>query len=348
MRVQEPATRGDSGPLDQRKASHGVRLHINTGASCNNNCLFCMESDRAERFVRNSSIEPAQVRALLESHRGAEEVCFTSGEPTTNPRLAEYAAWSRELGYRCISVMTNGRMLSHVPTARALVEAGINRFNVSIHGHDAGLHDSLTRTPGSFAQTVRGLSVVKALARRSGLPVELHTSTVLNKRNLPHLAQIYVFLRGQGVDQVVFNAMEATGRAHVHFERLSPRYTELVDSFRSLLGQAGSTLHEKRVMAFLVDVPPCLTEGIPDFNRGFVERHTHFSPLCEVTRLFEGEVPEDRFVAGDLVKIERADIDRAERSWRERCESCRHRTTCDGVWDNYVARFGWEEFEPVP
>lgn len=345
--MQEPVGRSGTGALEERKASHGLRLHINTGASCNNNCLFCMESDRSGRLVRNSSIEPQQVRALLERHRGAEEACFTSGEPTTNPHLADYAAWSRELGYRCISVMTNGRMLSHVPTTRRLIEAGINRFNVSIHGHEAGLHESLTRTPGSFGQTVRGLAVIKALARRSGHQVELHTSTVVNKRNLPHLTQIYCFLRERGVDQAVFNAMEATGRGQVHFERLFPRYSDVVAGFRSLLDHATTILHEPHALAFLVDVPPCLTEKLPDFHRGFVERHTHFSPLCEVTRLFEGGVPEDRFVAGDLVKIDRSDIDRAERSWHERCATCRRRPACDGVWVNYTARFGWDELQPV-
>lgn len=337
--MQEPKQRGAQGSLEERRASHGLRLHLNTGASCNNNCLFCMESDRAGRFVRNSSIEPPQVRALLERHRGAEEVCFTSGEPTTNPHLPEYAEWARELGYRCVSVMTNGRMLSHVPTARRLLEAGVNRFNISIHGHDAALHESLTRTPGSFAQTVRGMAVVRALSRS----VALHTSTVVNKRNLPHLTEIYCFLRAQGVDQVVFNAMEATGRAHTHFAQLFPRYTEVVAAFRRVLENCG----EPRPMAFLVDVPPCLTEGLPDFHRGFVERHTHFSPLCEVTRLFDGEVPAERFVSEELVKIDRADIDRAERSWHPRCESCRRRPACDGVWDNYVARFGWDELVPV-
>ena len=29
-------------------------------------------------------------------------------------------------------------------------------------------------------------------------------------------------------------------------------------------------------MAFLVDIPLCTTEGIPDFNRGYVERYRHF------------------------------------------------------------------------
>ena len=337
----------DDESLEQRKARQGRRVHINTGALCNNNCLFCMESDREARRIQISAITPSDVRTILEDNRGAEEVCFTSGEPTLNPHLPTYAAWSRELGFERVSVMTNGRLLSHVPSASKLVEAGMNRFYISVHGHQPKLHDGLTRTPGSFAQTVRGIDVIKALARRSRAPVELHTSTVVNKRNLPYLEDIYSFLRTRGVDQVVFNVMQANGRADTYFDQLFPRYSDIADTFRRVIAEAPDTHREERVNAFLVDIPPCVTEGIPDFNRGFVEAHTHFGTAQEAAGLLGGAVPDDRFAVGDLVEITRTDIDRARRSWHSRCSSCRYRSVCEGVWDNYLARFGWDEFQPV-
>jgi MoaA/NifB/PqqE/SkfB family radical SAM enzyme len=322
------------------RASQGRRLHINTGAFCNNNCLFCMEGDRDGRFLADNSIRAAEVRTILEHNRDAEEVCFTSGEPTTNPELVQLVRWARELGYARISIMTNGRMLSHVPAARRLVDAGMSRFYISIHGHEAQLHDGLTRTPDSFAQTVRGIVVVKALARQSAHPVDLHTCTVVNKRNLPWLPHLYRFLRERGVDQVVFNAMEVNGRALAYFDQLVPRYTDVAAGFLRLIQQAGET----QVMAFLVDVPPCLTRAIPDFHRGFVEQSTHFSPKFEIDRL---GMQEHQAASSELFAVERADIDRAQRSWHARCSHCRHRPQCNGVWNNYVEKFGWDEFEPV-
>lgn len=320
------------------------RLHINTGASCNNNCLFCMEGDHNGRYLEDNSISAPEIRAILEKHRGAEEVCFTSGEPTINPELEQLVRCASELGYPRISIMTNGRMLSHVPTARRLVDAGLNRFYISIHGHEARLHNGLTRTPDSFVQTVRGIDVVKAIGRRSAHPVELHTSTVVTKRNLPWLGEIYRFLRARGVDQVVFNAIEVNGRAMAFFDQLVPRYTDVAAAFERLVREAGTAQRGDRVMAFLVDVPPCLTRGIPDFNRGFVEQSTHFSPRFELERLGMLEEP-----AADqpLFAVERADIDRAQRGFHPRCDRCRYRSRCEGVWNNYAARFGWDEFEPA-
>ncbi len=317
------------------------RLHVSIGAVCNNNCVFCMEEDRDGRFVNNSAMTPDRVRWLLEGHRGAEEVCFTSGEPTTRPELPEFVAWAKELGFRRISMMTNGRRAGHLPYAVALAKAGMNRFYISIHGHTAKLHEGLTRTPESFDQTVAGLDAVAKLKRYG---VELHTSTVLTERNLPHLLDIYRFLRSHGVDQVVFNVMQANGRADTYFEQIFPPYREVAAQFRAFIDEVG----EARPMAFLVDIPLCTTEGIPDFNRGYVEKYRHYD-LAEQVKL---PVARDASREGEgrgrgLLLVTRSDLDDAERQKAPACASCKYDAACEGVWKNYTKRFGWDEMRPV-
>lgn len=325
----------------ERMQQSRERVHIAIGAVCNNNCIFCMEEDREGRYVNNSAMTPERVRWVLESHRGSEEVCFTSGEPTTRPELPDFVSWAKELGYSRISMMTNGRRLGHAPYARALVKRGLNRVYISIHGHEKALHEGLTRTPESFEQTVAGLRAAAALAAHG---VELHTSTVVTHRNLPHLEAIYRFLRGLGVHQVVFNVMQANGRAHTFFEQLFPRYSEIAAEFRRALDALG----EPRAMAFLVDIPLCTTEGVPDFNRGYVEKYRHFDLDSRV------ELPlaerEERRASGKgkgLTLVTRADLDGAERAKRPECASCRYDSVCEGVWKNYLARYGWDELVPI-
>ena len=318
------------------------RVHVSLGAVCNNNCVFCMEEDRDGRYVNNSAMTPERVRWILEAHRGAEEVCFTSGEPTTRPELPELVALAKGLGYRRISVMTNGRRLSHAPYTALLVKSGMNRFYVSVHGHDARLHEGLTRTPESFAQTVAGLDAVAKLKR---FGVELHTSTVVTDRNLPHLLGVYRFLRDHGVDQVVFNVMQANGRADTYFEQIFPKYAAIAAGFRAFLDACG----EARPPAFLVDIPLCATEAIPDFNRGFVERYRHYD-LAEQASLPATRAPERAQSGGGrgLVLVTRKDLDDAARDKRDACRGCRYDASCEGVWRNYLARYGWAGLEPVP
>lgn len=327
----------------ERRARQRERIHVSIGAVCNNNCIFCMEEDRDGRYINNSAMTRDRVRWILEENRGAEEVCFTSGEPTTRPELPDFVAWAKELGYGRISVMSNGRRLSHLPYAAALAKAGMNRFYISIHGHTKKLHEGLVRTPDAFEQTVGGLDSVAKLKR---FGVELHTSTVVTDRNLPHMLDIYRFLRGHGVDQVVFNVMQANGRADTYFEQIFPTYTAIASTFRDLVHAARET--EAQPMAFLVDIPLCMTEEIPDFNRGYVEKYRHFD-LAEQAAL-SGTQREERAARGKgkgLVLVTRSDLDDAQRSYRDACQRCRYVGQCEGVWKNYTKRYGWDEFVPA-
>ena len=321
------------------------RVHILTGAVCNNNCIFCMEEDRDGRYVTNSATTDETVRWITALNRDTEEVCFTSGEPTTNPALARWVKIARDQGIRRVSIMTNARALSHEPYLRKLLAAGMSRFYVSIHGHTDKLHEGLTRTPGSFDQTVGGIDNIAKYKPRG---IELHTSTVVTKRNLPHLGDIYRFLRRHGVDQVVFNVMQANGRANTYFDKIFPPYTEIAAQMKRFLDEEGG-----QPQAFLVDIPLCTTTMLPDFNRGYVERYAHYEPPTAASeQLIPAEQLVHRTVRGDdaapaAVKVTRSDLDDALRSKRAACKTCRYDASCEGVWNNYLARYGWDEFVPV-
>src|SRR6185295_13232669 len=203
----------------------------------------------------------------LEKKRNLEEVCFTSGEPTTNPRFPFWVKMAKAAGVKRISVMTNGRAMAYDRYAKGLVAAGLNRVYISIHGHNAKLHESLTRTPGSFDQTVGGIDQIAALARYG---VELHTSTVITKRNLPHMAEIYRFLRAHGVQQVVFNIMQANGRANTHFEQIFPRYSEIAAVGHPLLDE--SAVAERQTAEGLVPVTRADLDGAERQKRAECKR----------------------------------------------------------------------------
>jgi cyclic pyranopterin phosphate synthase len=142
----------------------------------------------------------------------------------------------------------------------------------------------------------------------------------------------------------VFNVMQANGRADTFFEQIFPRYGEIATIFRKFIDDVG----EPRPMAFLVDIPLCATEQIPDFNRGYVERYRHFDldtqaalPAAQLAeRAQEGK-------GKGLVLVTRQDLDDAERAKRDECATCRHNAHCEGVWKNYLKRYGWEGLEPI-
>jgi MoaA/NifB/PqqE/SkfB family radical SAM enzyme len=319
------------------QAARPERIHIAVGTDCNNNCSFCMEHDREGRRRVNGALTPALVHRILATNRASPEVCFTSGEPTLVAALPDYIMQARAFGFQRVSLSSNGRRLCYRPYCAGVIGAGLDRLYLSIHGHTAKIHDRLVRTQGAFEQSVQGMANA---VREGESRLALHTCTVVTKLNLEHLGDIYFWLREHGAQQVVFNAMQPQGRANTYFEHLFPRYSEIVERFCAVLRQG----MEQRPPAFLVDIPPCVTVDVPTFNRGWVEPYVHH----EVGQA-SGEAPSSckSTLRADLVPRRRLQYARAHSSKSSRCAECIYDGSCVGVWDNYLMRFGWEEFQPV-
>jgi cyclic pyranopterin phosphate synthase len=302
------------------------RFHILAGPDCNNNCVFCMEDDRADRKHRHALITPERVLQLLRDHVAGGEVMFTSGEPTLSRNLQTYVRWARQLGYGRIGLTTNARRLGYEPYARQLLGEGLNHVVVSIHGPDARSHDGQTRSPGSFAQTLAGLETLARL--KAEYRVSLHTSTVVGQRNYRLVRAIYDLLAPRSVDQYVFNVMQPLGRGALLCKQLVARYTDVAQEF----GRFVATLGEPRPPVYLVDLPLCTTEGLPDEVRGYVE-------FAYFTEYEDDGRPRPR-----ASKVHKEQENRAK---QPSCAECVYDGACLGVWRTYLEAYGWDEFVPV-
>jgi MoaA/NifB/PqqE/SkfB family radical SAM enzyme len=87
---------------------------------------------------------------------------LAGGEPTLHRELCPIV---RLLGANCgdVTLFTNGLRLEDPAFARAVVLAGVTRFEIALFGASAERHDAVTRLPGSFERTLRALRVLIAL-----------------------------------------------------------------------------------------------------------------------------------------------------------------------------------------
>ena len=323
-------------------------LHVLTGAACNNNCIFCMEQDRAARAAHVGAQSPRDIQAMLAAHGDREEVLFTSGEPTLNPDLLEHVARARQEGYRIIGLITNGRLLAYKGVARRLVERGINRVTLSIHGHTARLHDSLTRTPGSYDQSRAALT--NLLRLRRGRALEVRTATVITRRNLKHLGAILGSLARGAPDHHVLNMVMPVGRAARHFERLVPSYTEVAQALVLLAASRPNWITRTRV----VDLPVCLGRSLPAHLWGEPEVYSQYEAvgssglqgLCADADTGRGPatVPGQ---ARAYYQTGRAHKDGHLRLHDGPCRACAARPVCPGVYRRYVEARGHHELSPI-
>jgi len=276
------------------------KVIVNLTYRCNNHCVFCAVGDRPARDART-----ADVLTALRRHRrrGYDLLDIDGGEPTLHPDLAAVVAEARALGYGRIAVTTNGRTLSLPGVARALVRAGVTDVLVSLHAPDRAVQDSLTRTPGSFRQTLAGLRNLLAAA---GDEVRVAVNTTVVRRNLAMLPTLARRLARLGVRRWNVQIVTPFGRArasHLPSERALRRH------LARLLDRPPPRL-EIRV----VNAPPCLLPGrehraLADFGK------------AERTMVFVGE-------AGVNLQAWLAGRRRRDR----RCRDCPFAPDCPGFY----------------
>ena len=139
-------------------------LRISVTPRCNLHCLYCHPLG-LEMREPPGTLTVEEVDRFLEaaSLLGLSSVRFTGGEPLVRKELPEMIARARaKEGVEDVAITTNGLLFAR--RAKELVEAGLNRVNISL--------DALT--PEVFARITRGGKVERVLEaiEKAGLTPE--------------------------------------------------------------------------------------------------------------------------------------------------------------------------------
>jgi MoaA/NifB/PqqE/SkfB family radical SAM enzyme len=198
------------------EAARAPRVEIAVTARCPNRCVMCRTSanDAGGDPDDSRGAGPDAVRAAIEAAAAnrAGEVVLGGGEPTVDRELVRHVRHAREVGVARVVVETNGRMLAHRPNAERLVRAAPSEVAVSIQGASAGVHDAVTREPGSFAQSIEGLRHVMELVAARRAPVAVRVQTVVTAANLRDLPALAAQLRRHRVPAWTLRRQEPVGR----------------------------------------------------------------------------------------------------------------------------------------
>jgi MoaA/NifB/PqqE/SkfB family radical SAM enzyme len=181
---------------------------------CNNSCVFCLDARKQSKPLGFVPEEKVKQLILQGKKDGAVRLVLSGGDPTVDPKLAEYIRYGKSLGYTKVQIITNGRKLSYKHYLNSLKQAGLDEVTFSLHGHTAALHDRCTRVPGSFSQIVGGIK--NALSE--GLIV--NTDTVISKINYRHLADIVRFAYGLGVREANLMSLVPVGNADEYHQQV--------------------------------------------------------------------------------------------------------------------------------
>src|SRR3954471_14984715 len=132
-------------------------LRVSVTDRCNFRCQYCMPADGLPWLDRSAVLTFEEIERLVRlfASMGVSDIRLTGGEPLVRrdfPRLG--GPVSTVSGGEDLSLTTNGYLLER--DAAALVEAGINRVNVSIDSLQRDRFFQITRRD-SLPQVLRGL-----------------------------------------------------------------------------------------------------------------------------------------------------------------------------------------------
>ncbi len=137
-------------------------LRVSVTDRCNFRCQYCMPAEGLPWLDRAGVLTFEEIERLvaLLADMGVTDVRLTGGEPLVRRHFPMLAARLAAIGsVRDLSVTTNGYLLER--DALALVEAGVNRFNVSIDSLQRDRFFAMTRRD-ALPQVLRGLDALAA------------------------------------------------------------------------------------------------------------------------------------------------------------------------------------------
>lgn len=293
------------------------RVDVKTGFLCNNNCIFCVQAHKKE--FGNRSKEDIKKDIEDSKKNGCDEVVFTGGEFTIRDDALEIISYAKKIGYKVIQLQSNGRRLYYKDFCRKVIESGANQFALALHGSREELHDSLTKSPGSFKQTVGAIKNLKGM----GQQVLMNTVVVnQNYKDLPDLARLFVDLK---VDQFQVAFVHAMGNAWENIDKILPMKKDVAPYMKEAI-KIGID-NGVRVMAEAM--PFCMMKGYENY-------------VAEL-RIPQTEVRDvDGFVS-DFIDIKK----REGKMKFSQCSECVFDNICEGPWIEYPQKFGSDEFVPV-
>jgi radical SAM protein with 4Fe4S-binding SPASM domain len=161
---------------------------------CNESCIHCYvecmpptyrktmgisdgESETIDiRQKRNEKVSFERWKQLIDESYllGCRRCQFIGGEPLlyrgeNGETVFDLAEHAKNVGYEFIEIFTNATMLTPEKVQK-IKTLGLN-VAVSLYSDDETLHDSITKTPGSFKKTTEALKLLK----ESEIPVRVET-----------------------------------------------------------------------------------------------------------------------------------------------------------------------------
>jgi len=170
---------------------------------CNQDCIFC--GGRKRRITRvELRIQEVKVYKNLQylKKEGIRKIEISGSDPIEYDKITELIRYIKEEGFEFVQLSTHGTRLSNSSFLDKLISSGVDKLRIPIYGSNAKIHDSVTRTPGSFNRVVKGIK----LLRQKSNNINIQISCLIVQQNKNDLLNIADFVIDElGVEDFYFS-----------------------------------------------------------------------------------------------------------------------------------------------
>ena len=320
-------------------------VEINIGKACNNRCVFCLDGMPKKEDRSYMAFDVMKTELQRYHAAGHRSVGFLGGEPTTYPKIVQSVAYARDLGFTRIAIATNATKLRLTHFANRILDAGLTRVTVSMHGHTAELEDKLTRVPGNFEKKCKAIRYLKKKQRAGFLRDGLSVNIVLNGWNYTYLPKMMKFFyETLEFDDIRVNFVRPEGYA-VGSRELTPRLSKVVPVIVKAI--LLNEYHFQKVFTF-GGIPMCM---LP-------KKLLHSKALLKKYMGEYRDLSTDCSIRGKDSGVASFHEGRSRFNWQDRkrfdlkshpkaCQSCSFVSVCEGVWQGYLDIWGDSELKPL-
>lgn len=279
-------------------------IDLKVGYSCNNNCTFCAVKNHEQK---DRTFE--EFNAIITRERvNNDTITLTGGEVTIRRDFLQMLDRASALGYN-ISIQSNGRMFS-TELIRYMNNYQISNFLISIHGHSAEVHDSLTNVPNSFDQTVLGIENLINCGHN------VTTNTVLTNSNINNIKDLCILLASLNVKNILLSYPDITGGALNNIEEV-PKLSDIKLYIPSIV----DTCNKLGMNVYFDNIPLCIMGKY--YGYGSNKQPINLIMLNETIQ---------NFIPNTIIGI---------------CKECKAINVCCHPQQKYIEKFGAEEFNCI-
>lgn len=285
------------------------------GPGCKNHCEFCVGGKASPQHMREKELGIAR-DILSYMKKGYDSIEISGGDPIEYDKIVGLVRYLKKCGFSRIMMSTHGRNLCDMDFAKDLISAGITLLRIPIYGVTSEVHDSVTRSPGSFEETIQGIKNVKKI----NPDVKLLLHTLILQENKETLFELYSFAKSFdciNFDIATLYLPKDTLSSYVPYKDMS-RYLKVFHNEQS------------NVLSFH-EIPHCV---FGKYNPSIVISTTY--DHGKYSQYMSSLKTPDPNVSVYRVKVK-----------VDACDRCSCRDSCDGFLATDLDRFGTEWIRPL-